>query len=104
MSWHARQLTRLHNPVHNGVDLISPTSSAGNVPPSHLQKSGGTGPDLDHRFSSSGDLNISASDRSDFISCVEPPPLRCGRSLLDRLSMDNKDRGLSMDSLAGSSL
>jgi len=103
-----RGLKRLsHSPIQlppDGVGPHSHLSSAGVVPPSHLRKSGGTGPDLDPRFSSSGDLNISASDRSDFISRVEPPPLRRGGSLLDRLSMDNKDRGLSTDSLAGTSL
>jgi len=57
--------------------------------------------DLDPRYNSSGDLKL---DCSDFISRVEPLPLRRGGSLLDRLSMDNKDRGLPTDSLAGTSL
>jgi hypothetical protein len=98
-----RRLSR--SPIHLPPDADGPHSrhlSAGDDLPS--RQSGGTGPDPDPRFSSSGDLKISALDRSDFISRVEPPPLRRGGSLLDRLSMDNKDRGLPTDSLASTSL
>jgi hypothetical protein len=83
-----RQLSS--SPVHRSPDEAhSHHSSAGDDPfPPRLRKSGGPGPDTDARFSSSGN----PMDRSDFISRVEPPPLRRGGSLLDRLSLDNKDR------------
>lgn len=61
------------------------------------RKSGGAGPNVDARL---GDSSI---DRSDFISRVEAPPLRRGGSLLDRLSIADKDCDLSADSLLVSS-
>ena len=100
-----RGLRRLsHSPIQLSDKADGPHShylSAGDVLPPRLRNSGGTGPDLDPRYNSSGNLKL---DRSDFISHVEPLPLRHGGSLLDRLSMDNKDRGLPTHFLAGTSL
>ena len=97
--WDSHRVTRqlLYSPVHlspNEADDPHSRHSSGDDDPlsPRLRKAG----DIDARFSPSGK---SILDRSDFISRVEPPPLRRGGSLLDRLSLDNKDRGLPPDSL-----
>lgn len=90
----------LHYSPRRPLDEIDAPYSypAGDPLPPRLRKSlpGGADPNMDARYDSSGDSKRSPISRADFLSRVEPPSLRRGGSLLDRLS--SVDHGLVAES------